>query len=686
MPQVHRRTCSLCEANCGIVIEHDGPKVLSIKGDPDNALSRGHICPKAVALQDLQDDPDRLRRPLRRDGESWTEIGWDEAFREIGERTRAILAADPAAGAIYRGNPNVHNYANVLNSGYLVKALGRAQRYSASSVDQIPVQVAGLRMLGHPNLWGIPDIDRAETVVILGGNPIASNGSLWTVPDVRQRIRDLQARGGKLITIDPRRTETARLADHHLFIRPAGDLFLLIALLKAVLRREPARPRHPLAEGLDLVSAALARWPSEACAAACGIALGEIEALAVRLCQGPAALYGRMGISVQEHGTLNAWLINLINIASGNYDREGGVVFTRPAIDNAAAPNPGIGRHHSRVAGHRDVLGEFPAVALAEEIETPGPGQVRALFVLAGNPTLSVPNGARLARAMAGLELMVSIDLYRNATSRLAHYILPPRGPLERDHFGMLLLPSAVRNFAQYSEAMLPPSPGSLDDWEILRGLAEAITGQPISAPPPPQVLDTLLAAGPWQLSLAEIAAHPSGLDLGPCEGGVLAGRLKTPTGRIVCAPDEFIAALDGLDLPSGAVADGQLYLISRRHVRSNNSWLGNSHRLVKGAERCTLEINPADAAARRLNPGEQAVIANGDRAIHATVSVTDDMMPGCVSLPHGWGHDLPGVSMAVARAHPGTSINDVTDDNRLDPLSGNAALAGVRVTVAALT
>lgn len=682
MAQLHNRTCNICEANCGLLIEHDGPRIISIKGDPANALSRGHICPKAVALQDVQDDPDRLRKPLRRDGQHWSEISWEQAFSEIGERTRAILEHDPKATAIYRGNPNVHNYGNMLNGNFLVEALGQPQRYSASTVDQIPTQVASLRMLGHAMMWGVPDIDRTETLVILGANPMASNGSLWTVPDFRNRAKALKARGGTLITIDPRRTETAKMADRHYFIRPATDVFFLAALLQAVMLRKSTRPLHHLAVELDRVSSHLAHLPIEACARASAFDPQDIDWLAEKLCSGPSAIYGRMGVSVQEHGTLNAWLINLINIATGNFDREGGIIFGRPAVDNTAAPSPTVGTMHSRVSGYRDSLGEFPAVALAEEIETTGPGQIRALFIVAGNPTLSVPNGRRLADAMAGLDLLVAVDMYRNATTRLAHYILPPTGPLERDHYGLGLLPAAVRNFATYSEAMIAPASGALHDWQILRGLAEAISGKPVMAPPPQVIIDTMLTNGPYALSLDQLRAQPSGVDLGPCSGDTLPVRIKTASGNIECAPQEFLEAIDGLQIPTNQI-DDKLFLISRRHIRSNNSWLGNSVRLLKGPERCTMEINPSDAAARGLEDGSLATIANGNRSIEVTASLTDEMMPGCISIPHGWGHALPGIDMANAKDHPGASINDVTDDNRLDPLSGNAALAGVRVVVA---
>ncbi|MBA4087346.1 MAG: oxidoreductase [Novosphingobium sp.] len=682
MPQVHKRTCHICEANCGVLVEVDAGKVLSIKGDPDNPLSRGHICPKGTALQDLQEDPDRLRKPLKRIGSDWHEISFEQAFAEIGDKTRAILARDPDSTAVYVGNPNAHSYGNALNIGFLEKALRTRNKFSASTVDQMPHQVANLRLWGHASMFPIPDADRTQTLVILGGNPMASNGSLWTVPDFRNRMRDLRARGGQLVVIDPRQTETAKIADRHLFIRPATDVFFLIALLQAVMARKPHRPVQDFVTGLDEIGTLLQRFDSEACATACGIPLPEIERLADRFAAGPAALYGRMGIATQAHGTLNAWLISLINIASGQLDREGGWVFGRPAVDTVSVLPPGsIGKHTSRVSGHRSVLGEFPAAAMAEEIETPGEGQIKALFVVAGNPVLSTPNGSRLAKALDSLDLMVSIDIYRNATSAHAHYILPPTGPLERDHYGLFLLPMAARTIAVYSPPTLPQAEGTLHDWEILRGLASAISGEPVQAPTPREALDGLFQTGPYALTLQQVEASPSGIDLGPPPTGQLPARLRSASKSVACAIPEFMVCLEELEIPENDDSVSSLRLIGRRHLRTNNSWLANSHRLIKGPDRCTVMINPADAERRGIADGATVKVRSSAGEISLSAEVTDDMMPGTVSIPHGWGHALPGVAMANALGKPGVSVNDITL-NEVDPLSGNAALSGIAVEV----
>ena len=682
MPVTHHRTCHICEANCGIIVTAEGRDIVSIRGDPDNALSRGHICPKATALEDLQNDPDRLRRPLKRTGDQWQEIGWEQAFAEIGEKTRAILARDERSAALYIGNPNAHSYGNVLTTGDLKKAIRAANVFSASTVDQMPHQVANLRLYGHSGLWSVPDIDRTETLVILGGNPMASNGSVWTVPDFRNRAKALKERGGELIVIDPRRTETARIASRHHFIRPATDAFFLVALLRTILAAGARAPAY--ARNLDAVGAALAGFDTAACARECGVPTAVIEEIAGRMLAGPAALYGRIGIATQGFGTLNAWLIALINIATGNLDREGGLVFPTPAVDTVETLGPGsIGRRHSRVSGHPDVLGEFPAACMAEEIETQGEGQIRALFVVAGNPVLSTPNGARLDRALASLELMVSIDMYRNATSRRAHYVLPPCGPLERDHYGLFLLPIAVRNFAKYSPPLFAPDADSLQDWQIVRRLAAAIEQRPESGATPRETLDALLRRGPYGIGLDELEKNPSGMDFGAPVAGRLPARLKTPDHMIDCAPADFLADLPRLRATLGTRApDNRLHLIGRRHVRSNNSWLHNSPRLVKGAERCTLMIHPDDARARNLGPGARAEVASRAGTIVIPVELTEDMMQGTVSIPHGWGHGLAGVAMATAQAHAGVSVNDLTDETALDPLSGNAAFSGVLVEV----
>ncbi len=684
----HYRTCHICEANCGVVIETEGRTVLSIKGDALNPLSRGHICPKATALADLQDDPDRLRTPVKRVGDQWQPIGWDQAYAEIAAKVVQVRAGGGEA-AIYIGNPNAHNYSITPQIPALRKALGAKASFSASTVDQIPHQLIQMWMYGHNALFPVPDIDRTQHMVIIGGNPLASNGSVWTVPDVKKRIQALQARGGTLTVIDPRRTETAEVADAHHFIRPGSDPALLVALLLSLDAAGLVNPGRlaPMLAGWDEAWAALRRFDIAACAAACGIAEADIRALADSLGSGePAVVYGRIGVSTAAFGTLNHWLINLLNIASGNLDREGGAMFTSPAVDIVGQTGSGsIDRFRSRVSGHRELLGEFPAVAMAEEIATPGDGQIRALFTVAGNPVLSVPDGGALDTALAGLELMVSFDMYVTATSAHAHYILPPCGPLEKDHYPLFLAPIAMRNFANYSPPVFEMTPGAKSDWEIVAELARAIAGamgEPLpNIVPPRELLDRMLRNSPRGLTLAEVEAHPHGMDLGALESH-LPDRLRTADKRIACAPPECIADLDRLAGWIAEPAHDGLVLIGRRHVRNNNSWLANSRRLAKGPLRCTLMIAPADAQARGIADGTLVSVASAAGRIEVVAEITDAVMPGVVSMPHGFGHGRPGVRLGVARERPGASINDLTERGRIDPLSGNAALVGTPVTV----
>ncbi|OYU15101.1 MAG: oxidoreductase [Alphaproteobacteria bacterium PA4] len=687
----HLRTCHLCEANCGLIIETDGRTVLSIKGDPENPLSRGHICPKATAIADLENDPDRLRTPVKRTPAGWQPIGWEQAYAEIATKVASIRAGGGET-ALYVGNPTAHNYSLSPQIPALRKALGSTNNFSASSVDQVPHQLVQMWMYGHNALFPIPDIDRTQHMVIIGGNPLASNGSVWTVPDVKKRIQALQARGGRLTVIDPRRSETAAIADAHHFIRPGSDPALLVALLLALDAAGLVRPGRlaPMLEGWDMVWAALRAFDIPALAAACGIGEAEIRALAAEMGSGePAIVYGRIGVSTAEFGTLNHWLINLLNIATGNLDRIGGAMFSTPAVDIVGQSGSGTrGRFHSRVSGHPELLGEYPAVAMAEEMLTPGDGQIRALVTIAGNPVLSVPDGGTLDRALAGLDLMVSIDMYVTATSAHAHYILPPCGPLEKDHYPLFLGPIAVRNFAKYSPPVFAPTPGTKSDWEIVAELARAIAGaQGLPLPNivhPRETLDRMLQNSPRQLSLADVEAHPHGLDLGPLEPR-LPDRLRTPDKTIACAPPLLLADLsERFAAWLATPAHDGLVLIGRRHIRNNNSWLANSRRLAKGPARCTLMLHPDDAAARGLADGDAATISSAAGSVTAPVEITDTMMPGTVSLPHGFGHDRAGVQLSVAAARPGVSHNDLTTRDRIDPLSGNAALVGTPVVVAA--
>jgi len=694
---------------CGIAIEHEGARIVSIRGDADDPFSRGHVCPKAVALQDVHDDPDRLRRPLRRRGESWEEVGWDEALGEAASRLAAIQRARGRhAVAVYQGNPTVHNYGSILYGQLLLKTLGSRSRYSATSVDQLPHMLASLLMFGHQLLLPVPDIDRTHFLLMLGANPVASNGSLITAPGVERRLKAIRARGGRIVVVDPRRTESAALADRHLAIRPGTDAWLLLALLQTLFAERLTRlgPLAAFTDGLEALAEAARPFTPESAEPVTGIPAAGIRELAREFAAAPRAVcYGRVGVSTQEFGGLCGWLVSVLNIVTGNLDREGGAMFTRPAVDLVALADRLGQRGHfdkgrSRVRALPEFGGEWPMAVLAEEIETPGPGQVRALVTSAGNPVLSAPNGARLERALAGLEYMVSIDFYLNETTRLAHLILPPTAALEHDHYDLVFHLLAVRNTAKYSPALFAAAPDARHDWQIFlelsrrlaaakgrHGLVSRLTHAALRRLGPHGLVALLLRLGPRGslnpfkrgLSLGRLATAPHGIDLGPLEP-CLPERLYTPGKRIALAPPQFVADIERLAATRWE-ADG-LRLIGRRDLRSNNSWMHNSARLVKGPERCTLLMHPDDAGARDLLHGRRVQIASRAGSVEAVLEVTNTMRTGVVCLPHGWGHHRDGVRLRVARERPGVSLNDVTDEQAVDTLSGTAVLNGVPVEV----
>lgn len=709
-------TCPLCEAMCGILVETDGDRVLGIRGDPDDAFSRGHVCPKAVALADIHADPDRLRAPMVRDGSRWTEVGWEEAFDVAAERLLAVQEKHGANSiAVYAGNPTVHSLGASLFFPEFVRALDTKNRFSATSVDQLPHHLAAVTMFGHPLLIPIPDIDHTDHLLIFGANPAVSNGSLMTAPDVAKRLKAIVARGGRVVLVDPRRTETAALASEHHFVRPGTDALVLLALLHVVFAEglERLGPAGAFTDGVERVRELVAPWTPERVAPLCGMSADTMRSMARDFCAAPRAVaYGRVGVSMQEFGALSCWLISVLNVVTGRLDAVGGAMFTKPAVDIVGGGglygSGRYGRWRSRVRGLPEFGGELPVAALAEEMETPGVGQVRALVTHAGNPVLSTPNGARLDRALAALDFMVSFDFYLNETTRHAHVILPPAFALERDHYDSVFHVLAIRNTAKFAPAIFAPTPGAKQDWEILSAMTTRLRrGAPDEVEKarsrdarraelgPRGFLNLGLRSGPYGaagdridggLSLAALEASPHGIDLGPLTP-CLPDRLQTADHRIALAPDILLAdaqRLERLSVGDYRPSTDTLALIGRRDLRSNNSWMHNSERLVRGKRRCTLLMHPGDAAARGLEPGAMVAVASRVNRVVVELETTDDMMPGVVSLPHGWGHDRPGVRLRVAGAHPGVSINDLTDDQRVDDLCGNAAFSGTRVTVAA--
>lgn len=715
--RTHYRSCHLCEAMCGVEIRVRGSEILSVRGDAADPFSRGHVCAKALALKDVHEDPDRLRQPLRRTPSGWQAVPWDEALDETAARLVDVQRrAGRDAVATYFGNPQVHGYGALLGGARLVRALRSRNRYSATSVDQLPHHFAALFMFGHPLLLPIPDLDRTAFLLVLGGNPVVSNGSLMTAPDVAARLKALRARGGRLVVLDPRRTETVALADTHHFIRPGSDALLLLAMLQVIFAEGLARPGRlePFTDGMDALREACAAYPPERVVAATGIGAEAIRALARDFARSETAVaYGRMGASTQAFGALAQWLTQALNVVTGNLDRAGGAMFTRPAFDlvgtGGGFGHGGFDRRRTRVRGLPEFGGEFPVAALAEEIDTPGEGRIRALVTASGNPVLSTPNGRRLDAALAGLEFMVSIDFYLNETTRHAHLILPPTFALERDHYDLVFNALAIRNVAKYSPPLFPRGPDARHDEEIMAGLVERIEAQDPSRRPalPARLAARVLTArralalglrfGPHGarlnplsggLTLGRLAGQPHGVDLGPLEP-CLPARLRTPERRIQLAPAPLLADLARLEdtllaNPAPTPSDDTLLLIGRRDPRSHNSWLHNSQRLVKGPPRCILRMHPDDAAARGLHEGAIAALSTRTGTLTVPVEITDELMRGVVSLPHGWGHDRSGTGQAVAAKHAGVSANDLTDELRVDALCGNAALNGVPVTVLA--
>lgn len=722
---IAHRTCPLCEAVCGLrVTLDDAGRVTDVRGDADDPFSRGFICPKGASLGALDEDPDRLRAPLVREGGEWREVTWPEAFAAV-ERglTEVIDRHGREALGVYLGNPNAHTVAGALYVPALARALGTRQIFSASTADQMPKHVAAGLMFGHPLSIPVPDVDRTDHLLMLGANPLESNGSLWTAPDLPGRLKALRRRGGRLVVVDPRRTRTAALADEHLFIRPGTDAYLLFGIVHTLLAEDLVAPdvgaRLPVA-GLDELRALAADFPPETVAGVCGVPAADIVRLARDLAAAPtAAVYGRMGTCTAEFGTLAQWLVDVVNVLTGNLDRAGGAMFPLPAAAVPRSRRPyRTGRWRSRVRNLPEVNGELPVATLADEIETPGQGQIRALLTIAGNPVLSAPHGSRLDAALGGLEFMVSVDPYLNETTRHAHVILPPPRVLQSPHYDFALLNFAVRNYARYSPPVLPLEPGRPAESEILARLAMIAAGQgadadpagldelildqtlrravdtpgsPVAGRDPAELraeltgstgaelrLDAMLRLGPYGLTLRELREHPHGIDLGPLEPR-LPGLLSTASGRIELAPPQIVADVPRLRAGLGREAP-EFVLIGRRHLRSNNSWMHNVAPLVGGSNRCTLQINPQDA--RRLGLNGEAVVRSAAGELTVAVEPTDAIMPGVVSLPHGWGH--AGTAQPVAAKHAGVNANALTDETVVDVPSGNAVFNGVPVTVRA--
>ena len=749
--RIEYRTCPLCEATCGLELHLDDDELTLVRGDKQDVFSAGYLCPKGTALKQLDADPNRIRTPQIRRGDTWHDATWDEAFAEIEARLLPILERDGRdAVGVYMGNPGAHNLANLVYNRVLNQSLGTKNLFSASTVDQMPKQVSCGLMFGAALTVPVADIDRMDYLVIMGANPYASNGSLMTAPDFPGRLERLQARGGRVVVIDPRRSQSAEKADEHLFIRPGTDAHFLFGLVNVLLTEDLVSlgACDGLVDGLDEIERLAPSFAPEVVAPVCGIDADTIRRMARTLATTErAGIYGRIGTCTQEFGTVASWLVDVVNILAGNLDREGGMMFTLPATANASIGGGGdgkgrgvrFGRRHSRVKQLPEFFGEYPVATLADEIETPGAGQIKALVTVAGNPVLSTPDSDRLDAAFSSLEFMVSIDIYRNETTKHADVILPAPRVLTKGHYDLALYALAVRNVANYSPPIIELRGDEQPEWETMLRLSAVVAGQGSSHAAaaalddfallsvvqkavtrsgsaiegrdagelveelsangrrgPERVLDFMLRTGAYGdqfgapgheggLSLAVLEANPHGVDLGPLQPR-LPEVLKTPSGKIEIAPDAIIADVESRLIPSlDRRVNGELVLVGRRDLRSNNSWMHNIEILVKGKPRCTLQIHPDDAARAGVADGEIARVRSRVGMVELAAEVTDGIMSGVVSIPHGWGHDMEGVDMEVAERYSGVNSNVLTDGELMDPLSGNSVLNGIPVTVEAL-
>ncbi len=734
------RLCPLCEATCGLEITADGRQVNQVRGDKEDVFSEGYICPKGASIAALDADADRLNTPMVREGKTWRSAGWDEAFALIDKKLTGVISehGKNAVGA-YLGNPTVHNTSLSMYMQGFLRMLGTQNLFSASTVDQIPRQLVAAAVYGTGLSVSVPDLDRCQYLVIMGGNPLVSNGSMMTAPNVGERLKRIRKRGGKIVVIDPRVTETAKAADEHLFIRPGTDAYFLFGVVHTLFEEGLGDPgqlaKH--IDGLEEVRSLAKGFSPEVVATRCGIPAEDIRRIARELAAADsAATYVRIGASTQEFGTLANWLPEVIQVLTGNLDREGGTMFTRAAhgpgnTKGASGSGRGlkVGRRTSRVQGRPEIFGEFPISCISEEIETPGEGQIRAMITVAGNPVLSTPNGPRLAKALNSLDFMVSFDIYLNETTQYADVILPGVSPLERCQYNFAFEQLSIRNHARFSPQMFPVPEGQISEWESVLRLTGIISGmgpnadtavmddmtiqhmiqrevQMATSPVhgrdadeilkaleprrgPERIIDFMVRTGPYGdgfgknsdgLTLKTLEENPHGIDLGPLKPRI-PEVLRTPSGKIEIAPKLIVDDVERLQDRLSAPTE-KMVLIGRRHLRSNNSWMHNIQPLMTGKSRCTLWVNPEDAEALGLSDGGTATIRSTVGSVTAPVEVTSDIMSGVVSLPHGWGHDQSAAQMNVANANAGVNCNILIDEQSMDIPSGNAVLCGVPVEI----
>lgn len=738
----HHRICPLCEAHCGTLVTADVATgtITGVRGDPDDPFSRGYICPKSYAMKELHHDPDVIRTPLIKRNGRFEEASWKEALDYTADRLKAIQAKyGREAIGFYIGDPTAHHPGLLLYSPLLLETLATPQVYCAGSVDHITKVLSSLLMYGNCSVISVPDIDRTEFFVVHGGNPAISNGSLMTAPGMPNRIKAVRARGGNVVVIDPRRSETAELADQHIPILPGTDAYFLFGIVHHLFAADLVKLGRiaEFSKGLDQVRALAADFSPDRVADVCGVPAETIRALAEAFAAaGSAVWYGRTGTCTQRFGTLCCWLQDLITILTGNLDRPGGAMFPVgivPAVlyaEKFENGTPPFDRWQSRVKGYPELSGVLPTAAIADEILTPGPGQVRSFITMAGNPVLSHPNGGRLVEAFRDLEFMLSFDIYINETTRHADVILPSPPEATHSNFHFFYIPFMVRKIAKWTPAIFPAEEGQPHDWDIfvelvarlkdvpagqveedlVRGWLEKFVAQgqhpecgsiDLDQPRemlgdmsgPDRLFDILVRTGPYGdafgrdpegLTVARIADTPEGIDLGPMEPQ-LPRLLATPDRMIDLAPDRIVADIERLRGAWNVTrAPDELLLIGRRHMRSNNSWMHNLNVLAKGKDRCTLLVHPADASVRGLSNGDIVRVSTDVAAIHIPIELSDEVMKGVISAPHGWGHGLSNTKLAIANQHTGSNANAIIDERLFDRPSVNSVLNGVPVRLSA--
>ncbi len=735
------RSCPTCEASCGLKCEIDrqSKQVIRIEGDDDDPRSRGYLCPKAYAMKEVYEDPERLRKPIRKrkDG-SWEELEWEEALVYTTERLREIRDTHGAnANGYYIGNPTGHNVGGQLYIPALLGGMQTERSFSAATMDQFPQNIALHGMIGDPWLFPIPDIDRTEYFVCMGGNPLASQGSLMSAPNAKKRLQAIQERGGRVVVIDPRRTETAKISSEHVFIKPGADAYFLLSVCNVLFEGGHVNPGRlaEFTDGVEKVQEICQAYTPESVAAATGIDPHVTRRLVREFAAAQGAWYGRIGLCTQEFGTLASWLVYVVNVLTGRLDAEGGMMFPRPAQGISEPGRPAqpfaVGPYKTAAREIPAICGQIPCGLMAEEIEEAqsGEARMRGLVTVCGNPVLSAPNGERLANALDELEFMVSVDIYLNETTRHADVILPSTVQLEHENYDWLFSTTSVRNMARWSPQFFEPGEGELHHWRILCEIGARLngasweqaddlmlnamlaamvgpgTGCPNVSPEearaklgeergPLRMVEAMIRVGPYGdkfdesnegLNLDRLKAAPQGFDLGPLKPR-LPEAINNEAKRIVLAPEHIVDDLARLaEALEARSQDERMLLVGRRQLRNMNSWLHNLPHLARGRQRCTLLINSKDADRLGIGEGGRAKVRSRVGVVEVECEVSDEMMPGVVSLPHGYGHTLRGIQMSVAQSkQPGVNSNLLTDELPLDVPSGTHVANGIPVEVEA--